>query len=87
MVLLESRVHLSAQSGQFHTTGFLSQAREAFKTATVGTQALFISGHYYDANRKEIYSDAVDIYDAANGKWSATKLPHPHEQSADRRRA
>jgi len=62
-------------TGQW-TSHALSASRGRFTLATVGTQVVIAGGSNYPPRFRSqmLHTDAVDIYDAATGIWSAGKL-------------
>src|SRR3982751_6167447 len=66
-----------ALAGLYHEFIPFSQPRDLFATATVGDDTLYAGGNYLDAKNNPFVSDAVDIYNAKTGQWSATRLSQP----------
>ena len=72
-----------SRTGQW-SVGRLSRARTNVTVATVGDQVLFAGGVLSgppEAGMSEL-SDAVDIYDAATGRWSTGRLSQPSQGPA-----
>ena len=81
---LEPRRLLAAPAlaGLYHTFAPFSQPRESFATAKVGDDVLFAGGDFTDAKNNPLVSDAVDIYHATSGQWSAgASLRQPSSSS------